>query len=559
MPFDSASQPLRTTELTLADVLVAVEAANLTKRRRQEMASALRTIARALDRPLERIPADPRHLSARLKEIAPRAIGVLPRSWNNIRCLAGKALGLVRPMSPGRNTNQLTPRWNALWKQLDSRRVRTSLSRFVHTCSAAGIEPAAVTEGTLAGFRDHLKGSTLVKHPDAAFAEMLRGWRVAQDSVDGWPTVSFTIPDRRNRWTLSWSAFAPYLREDCDTWLNRLAGRDLLDELPFRPVRPSTVERREHQIRSFASALVLRGRDPATITGLKDLVDIGSYKEGLYFFLERRGGRSTTAIVELAGALKAIARHHLRLDKTHLDRMVAISRKLDVGRRGLTEKNRALLRQFDDPANVVGLLGLPLKLIGIAARNRNLRAGALQAQIAVVIEILIMAPIRFGNLCGLDLEQNLVRPSRRSKELHIVFPGEDVKNREPLEHPLPQPSIDLIQLYLNEFRPQLASPNCTALFPGRSGGAKGANTLRGQIFQTIRSHTGLKMNPHLFRHAMAKIYLDAKPGGYEVVRRVLGHRSIDTTTAYYTGVETAAAVRHFDGVISKLRENESTR
>ena len=41
------------------------------------------------------------------------------------------------------------------------------------------------------------------------------------------------------------------------------------------------------------------------------------------------------------------------------------------------------------------------------------------------------------------------------------------------------------------------------------------------------------MNPHLFRHVMAKIYLDANPGEYEVVRRVLAHRSIDTTTRYY--------------------------
>jgi hypothetical protein len=35
---------------------------------------------------------------------------------------------------------------------------------------------------------------------------------------------------------------------------------------------------------------------------------------------------------------------------------------------------------------------------------------------------------------------------------------------------------------------------------------------------------------------------------------VLGHRSIDTTTSYYTGLETAAAVRHFDNTILKLRD-----
>jgi len=67
------------------------------------------------------------------------------------------------------------------------------------------------------------------------------------------------------------------------------------------------------------------------------------------------------------------------------------------------------------------------------------------------------------------------------------------------------------------------------------------------------------MNAHLFRHATAKIYLDGNPGGYEVVRRVLGHCSIDTTTAYYTGLETAAAARHFDDTMLKLRKNAAVR
>jgi integrase len=558
MPFDSISQCPETTELTLADVLAAVQAADLPNRQRQELASALRTVGRALDRPLERIPADPRHLSPRLKSVAPRAIGMFPRSWNNVRFRVRKALNLVRPMSPGRNTNPLTPAWDALWGPLTSKRVKTSLSRFVRRCSATGIEPEAVREATFVEFRDHL-ADALLKHPHATFAELVRGWHVAQTTVEGWPRVNFTIPDRRDHWTLPWSAFPASLRQDCSAWLNRLAGRDFFDEAPFRPVRPGTVERREWQLRAVATALVLRGRDSSTITSLKDLVEIETYREGLRFFLERSGGKSTSAIVDLAGALTAIARHHLKLDKDHLDRMAAINQRLSLGRRGLTEKNPKLLRQFDNLDNVAALLHLPEKLIGLASRNRNLRAGALQAQLAVAIEILIMAPIRLGNLCALDLEQNLVRPRRRGKELHIVFPAENVKNREPLEYPLPLQSVELIEHYLKEFRPQLASPSCSALFPGRWSGPKKPVTLGLQITQCIRSHSGLVMNPHLFRHAMAKIHLDANPGGYEIVQRVLGHRSISTTTAFYTGSEAAAAVRHFDNVILKMRKNTSGR
>lgn len=92
------------------------------------------------------------------------------------------------------------------------------------------------------------------------------------------------------------------------------------------------------------------------------------------------------------------------------------------------------------------------------------------------------------------------------------------------------------------------------LFPGVEGGPKNQAFFGTQISRTVRAHTGLRIHPHLFRHIAAKLFLDANPGAYEVVRRVLGHRSIDTTTSFYTGLETAAAVRHFDQTILDLRK-----
>ena len=319
-------------------------------------------------------------------------------------------------------------------------------------------------------------------------------------------------------------------------------------------MRASTVQRREWQIRAFASALVLPGRDPETLTPLAKLVEIENFKEGLRFFLDKSGGKRTGFIRELGCILTAIARHHLEFDRAQLDPMAVINRRLDIDRHGLTEKNRARLRQFDDPDNIVGLLCLPEKLMRIAARNRNPRAGALQARIATAIGILLMAPIRIGNLSDLDLERDLIRPGR-GKQLHIVLAAEQVKGGEPLEYPLPAPSVELIERYLEKFRPLLAHPRCTALFPGKDGGAKASVTLRKQISDTVHLYTGIRMNPHLFRHAMSKIFLDRKPGEESVVQRVLGHKSIDTTTCYYTGLETAAAVRYFDTKILKLRND----
>jgi integrase len=61
------------------------------------------------------------------------------------------------------------------------------------------------------------------------------------------------------------------------------------------------------------------------------------------------------------------------------------------------------------------------------------------------------------------------------------------------------------------------------------------------------------MNVHLFRHLAAKMYLEAFPGAYGIVRLLLGHKLLQTTIDAYCGTETTAAFRQYDIYIEKLR------
>jgi len=140
------------------------------------------------------------------------------------------------------------------------------------------------------------------------------------------------------------------------------------------------------------------GSRPTTIRLLADLVEIEAFKEGLRFFLDRNGNRRTPVSGGIGAGLMAIARHHVRVEPPQLDRLAAIVRRLTPDQRGLTEGNRTRLRQLDDPGNVRALLMLPTTLMRLAVRNRDRRRGARQAQLAVAIEILLMAPMRLGNL-----------------------------------------------------------------------------------------------------------------------------------------------------------------
>ena len=542
---------------TLADVLTAITTAtDLPRARRQDMASAVRTVARALDRPPELIPADPPLLARRLAEVAPIAIGITKERWSNVRSLLGKALALTRPMLPGRHREPLSPGWTALYDRLENRSQATRLSRLLHWLSARGIAPEAVTVNDLEAFSAELREASLSKKPDQTWREVAWIWNKAARTVTGWPAVTIPIPKRRKTYTFAWSAFPPSLKAEVDHYLDRLAGRDLAEDGP-RPARPATLELRDRQLRSFASALVHRGRDPSSLKTLADLVTLEAFKAGLLFFLERNAGKPSVTIENLAIFLKSVAKYGAKSDAETLDKMGAIIRnRLAVPRRGLTARNRERLRQFDDPDNAAALVRLPERLMKEASANKlPARRAALQAQMAVAIEILLMAPIRIANLVELNLDRHLLRPGRSRDVLHIVFPEDEVKNNTELHFPLPRESVALVERYLRQHRPLLTVPSNRMLFPGQGMAAKSQSTLRQQLSKTIFAHTGLKVHPHLFRHAGAKVYLDRNPGAYEVVRRVLAHASINTTTAFYTGSETAAAVRHFDEVILGLRRS----
>ena len=70
----------------------------------------------------------------------------------------------------------------------------------------------------------------------------------------------------------------------------------------------------------------------------------------------------------------------------------------------------------------------------------------------------------------------------------------------------------------------------------------------------VYKELGLRVNPHLFRHLCAFLFLKAHPGHYESVRQLLGHKNIQTTTNFYAGFETDEAMHRFNKVIDGFRE-----
>ena len=72
----------------------------------------------------------------------------------------------------------------------------------------------------------------------------------------------------------------------------------------------------------------------------------------------------------------------------------------------------------------------------------------------------------------------------------------------------------------------------------------------------IQKATGLRITVHQFRHAAAAIYLKHRPGDYETVRRLLGHRDIMTTIRFYCGLQTMQATEQFGKLIRQQAKFE---
>ena len=117
----------------------------VTPARRKDLESGLRRVADALARTLAQVPADPRWLQPRIARIAPAAIGVTTKTWQNTVSNARNAMvvcGIVTKRQ--RQACDLSPEWRALWDHVRASKdksLQSPLPRFVFFLNRIGVAP----------------------------------------------------------------------------------------------------------------------------------------------------------------------------------------------------------------------------------------------------------------------------------------------------------------------------------------------------------------------------------------------------------------------------------
>ena len=525
----------------------------LTRREQQEMGSALRSLARVLNRPLGNLPCNVRSVRGLIDAVAPARHGLSRGRWANVRSLVYRSLDHagVRRL-PGRSSEVPSPAWEQLLLPIPYRPFRVQLLPFARYCTRHGNEPHQVDQSTFEQFGIELEEHSGRARPREAYLDACRAWNQCGAIFEHWPAVRVQVRHRRNYYALAWSTFPPSLKADIEAMAAAAVKHFATDGR--KAIKQVSANQRVSLLRAFASALVHQGRHPDTVRSIADLVQLDAVQQGLTFLYERAGNKKTVQLHQHAKLLCTLARHWVGANKEHLDALASIRKQLKP-RYGMTEKNRATLRFFEDDAFVANFLSLPERL---GRRHRNKQrlkvSEAVTAQIGVAIGLLTDAPVRSHNAVSIRLDRNIIDlGSGRNRRVHLYFPADDVKNDIELEFPLSPSTIALLDDYVKRVRPVLLRRPSQYLFPGESDGHKGAPLLSEQIADTVEAEIGVRLTAHQFRHLAGFLYLKANPGGHEVVRRLLGHKTIETTIAFYSCMEVVEAARHYDRHIANLR------
>ena len=457
---------------TLADIIaLALADAALAPVGRRDVVSAIRRLGEWRHLDPATIPASHRVVRDHFRQFHWKEVGVSQKTFQNARSAVQFALvRYVLLQGPARGKG-LSPDWALRWDLLPEGERRYRLSRLFSFCSQRGIRPDEVDDTTIVAFKDWLENATLIGHPDQIVMATVSAWNKAVGDVDGWPMRRLALPAGYTPYTLKWDELPEALRLDTEAWFARNTNPDPFDDdAPLRPWRPNTVKSRHFGVRQLVSALQQRGHDITKLRSLTDLVEVETAKEALRFFVERKGGATSSQIAGLASMLTAIAEHWVKVDRDHLNRLKRIKSQLAHPQPGLTAKNRERLRQFTDHGNLIAFLSLPQTILARLQRKKALTVGdALLMQIAVAIEILLMAPFRRHNLVAIELDKNVVHVGRgRDRKTFIVFPAEEVKNRVELTYPIPNETADVIAFYVEKCLPLLRKHGGTWLVPATS-------------------------------------------------------------------------------------------
>ncbi len=532
----------------------------LTLSRKRDLRSAVTCFAKLMDQPPAAIPLDLAAIRQTFDTIVPARAKVSPKRWANMRSDLAAAIDAsgLRPMLKTGEL-RLDQAWARLLADADPR-IASGLSRFARWASLRRIAPEAVDTKTIERFVAELRNATLVRNLRYFRRFVAKRWNalMAANGGPGLRPVSLKGNGRALK-RIAWHSLPASLRADIDSYMHWASMPDpLADGARARALGQRTLRLLQQHLHSAASAAVAAGIAVEQLTSLATLVQPDTFRTVLRQLWQQDGRKLSAYTHGIAITLIAIASEWVKLPAGTIATLKTLRKKLGTLPSGLTEKNEAVLRAFDDPRLLVALVNLPDRLWRDARRSNSSYA-FVALQTALAIDILIHTPVRMQNLSAIKFDTHLHWPQGPRKPALLIFRRQEVKNDVDLKRELPVYLAERLLVYRNEIAPVVIGRKPDRLFVTDAGKPRSQATIAIQIQKTIRRYLGVKITPHQFRHLCAKIILDRNPGAYELVRQMLGHTSQKTTANFYAGIDTLRAGRAHADLVNELRESNLGR
>lgn len=302
------------------------------------------------------------------------------------------------------------------------------------------------------------------------------------------------------------------------------------------PFNPKKKERYEH---SLIEALCAVGR--ANGLSSDDLEDLQEFKRGI--------DPAVIAVKMNADGSKKYVYAERRIGDRHAKRLAAFA------------EEGQLRRYFEAPAVL-------WKLANAGMRNgkKPTRTHVALARNAVILRLAQYGgPLRRTSFVTLRYQgddPHLLLPVS-DREGTLVIPAIETKALKAVHIQLDRETVKMLKAYIRDFLPSArryagAPKENPHLFPGADGNTfpdgmghltkgKVNNTFKAQLWR----HCRIKLNLHVMRHLSGKIILDQDPSAMELVRILLGHKSIKTTHSYYAEVNSIIAQRRYLHLLEK--------
>lgn len=547
---------------TLGDLYRFIETCDLPAGRKAQIKSAIKRTDELVGHGALDLAANPMKLLAALERYSPAMAGMSDGGFANLKSRLRAGFRLGRPHLVSTRHVRLKGEWLGLHEKLETRDQR-ELSRFLRFACAADWKLTEISDDHVTRFSAHLRDEAMVASWERIIRETIRAWNRIVPRLPAFALQPLTPPARkRTPYWIDLASLPESMQADIGAFLAYLSAPVAFASRSRQRLKSGTVKQYGHGIRMLVSALAGAGEDVASMTRLGDVVTAAKVKKALYFLHERFGERITSGMTLMAARSRKIAAW-AKLPDEALAELDALIKTLDEAaprEKGLTAKNKALLDRLDDARFRDLVYLLPHTLMAKARRQRHLAWGATLARAAVAVELLLTCSMRRENLVSLELEQNIRKiGSGRDTCWVIEYQAQDVKNEEPLRYTLPKESADLLEDYLQHWRPVLFDGPTPWLFPAPDGARMDERALAEDIRRKAERELGEPITPHQFRHVSAELYLRDNPDKLAVVSNHLGHRDINTTRIFYARRKQREASRMYQERLGLARSHAAER